>query len=142
MRARPIILIEDDIDDKDILEEVLTELNLPNKVIWFKNCIDAWQYLYTTTDSPFIIICDINLPLQSGMDFKRQIDTNLEMRRKSIPFIFYSTSASQKLVNEAYMQFTVQGYFKKEYDFEEIKNNMRVILTYWSICKHPNANAN
>jgi hypothetical protein len=43
-------------------------------------------------------------------------------------------------VNEAYMQFTVQGYFKKEYDFEEIKNNMRAILTYWAICKHPNAN--
>ena len=138
MKARPIILIEDDADDKDILQEVISELNLPHAVIWFKNCIDAWQYLTTTTDQPHIIICDINLPLQNGMEFKRQIDTNPDMRRRSIPFVFYSTSDSQKLVNEAYIQFTVQGFFKKEYDFEEIKNNMRVILTYWAICRHPN----
>ena len=138
MRSRPIILIEDDDDDKDILQEVLAELNLSNKIIWFKNCIEAWQYLATTTDSPFIIICDINLPLQTGIDFKKQIDLNPAMRKKSIPFVFYSTSASQKLVNEAYTQYTVQGFFKKEYDFEEVKNHMRIIMEYWAICKHPN----
>ncbi|MBA4849172.1 response regulator [Emticicia sp. BO119] len=138
MKARPIILIEDDADDKDILEEVITELKLPNSVIWFKNCIDAMQYLQTTEDQPFIIVCDINLPLQNGMEFKRQIDGNLEMRRRSIPFVFYSTSDSQKLVNEAYMQFTVQGFFKKEYDFEKIKSHMRIMMEYWAVCRHPN----
>jgi CheY-like chemotaxis protein len=140
MKARPIILIEDDVDDRDILQEVLAELKLPNGIIWFKNCIDAWNYLTTTRDQPFIILCDINLPLQNGMEFKRQIDCNPEMRRKSIPFVFYSTSASQKLINEAYMQFTVQGFFKKEYNFEDIKNHMRIIMSYWAICKHPNTN--
>ena len=138
MRSRPIILVEDDDDEKEILSEVLSELNLSNKIIWFKNCPEAWQYLITTSDAPFIIICDINLPLQSGIEFKRQIDLSPEMRRKSIPFVFYSTSASQKLVNEAYTQYTVQGFFKKEQDFEEIKNHMRLIMGYWAICKHPN----
>jgi CheY-like chemotaxis protein len=138
MKSRPIILIEDDDDDMEILKEVLTELNLSNKIIWFKNCIEAWQYLTTTADQPFIIICDINLPLQSGIEFKRQIDLNPVMRRKSIPFVFYSTSAGQKIVNEAYTQYTVQGFFKKPYNFDEIKNHMRIIMEYWAICKHPN----
>ncbi len=138
MKSHPIILVEDDADDIAILKEVLAELHLPYEIIWFKNCIEAWQYLATTSDSPFVILCDINLPLQNGIEFKRQIDENPVLRRKSIPFIFYSTSASQKLVTEAYTQLTVQGFFKKEYDFEAIKNQMRIIMAYWAICKHPN----
>lgn len=139
MKQRPIVLIEDDADDKDILQEVLSELNLPYAIVWFKNCLDAWKYLLSSPDQPFIILCDINLPLQNGIEFKRQIDGNPELRKKSIPFVFYSTSASQKLVNEAYTQLTVQGFFKKEYDFEAIKNQMKIIMAYWAICKHPNA---
>lgn len=33
----PIVLIEDDVDDKDLLEEVLKGLNIPNKIVWFKD---------------------------------------------------------------------------------------------------------
>ncbi|GAB3517947.1 response regulator [Emticicia fontis] len=139
MKTRPVLLIEDDADDKDILHEVLVELKLPYEVLWFKNGPSAWQYLTTTTEQPFVILCDINLPFQNGIEFKRQIDENPELRKKSIPFLFYSTSDSQKLVNEAYTQLTVQGFFKKQYDFEEIKNHIKIILDYWAICRHPNA---
>jgi len=139
MKTRPIILIEDDIDDKDILNEALTELNFTHEVKWFRNCRLAWEYLITTTDQPFIILCDINLPLQNGIEFKREIDGNPYLRRKSIPFVFYSTSANQEYVNEAFTQLTVQGFFVKEDDFEQIKNQMKIIMAYWAVCKHPNA---
>jgi two-component SAPR family response regulator len=74
MKSGPIILIEDDIDDKTIFKAILKELNIPNKFTWFDNCIDSWKYLKSTSDQPFIIFCDINLPKQNGIDFKRQID--------------------------------------------------------------------
>jgi response regulator RpfG family c-di-GMP phosphodiesterase len=138
MKSGPIIFVEDDIDDKEIMEEVLKELNIPNKLIWFKNADDAWHYLKTTPDQPFIIFSDVNLPKLNGIDFKRRIDYDMELRRKSIPFIFYSTAVTQQIVNEAYTQMTVQGFFQKSNGFEEMKENIKLILDYWMACKHPN----
>lgn len=138
MKSGPIIIVEDDMDDKEIMEDALKELHVSNKLIWFKNCDDAWQYLKTTTDQPFVIFSDVNLPRQNGIEFKRQIDNDQQLRRKSIPFIFYSTAVNQQIVNEAYTQMTVQGFFQKSNGFEEMKKNIKLILDYWTACKHPN----
>jgi len=135
----PIIIVEDDKDDRDIIEEVLEELNIPNEIVWFKRCVDAFDYLKTHTNQPFLIFCDINLPGLSGLEFKRQIDADKELRKKSIPFVFLSTSTDKKYVDEAYMEMTVQGYFQKANSYVEIKNTVKAILEYWKICKHPNA---
>ena len=135
----PIIIVEDDKDDRDIIEEVLEELNIPNEIVWFKRCVNAFDYLKTHTNQPFLIFCDINLPGLSGLEFKRQIDADKELRKKSIPFVFLSTSTDKKYVDEAYIEMTVQGYFQKANSYVEIKNTVKAILEYWKICKHPNA---
>ena len=111
MKSGPIIVIEDDEDDKGIFEEVLKTLNVNNPLIWFNNCDEAYEFLKATTEPPFIIFCDVNLPGTNGIEFKRQVDENKEMRKKSIPFVFYSTSVNQQMVNEAYTKMTVQGFF-------------------------------
>jgi CheY-like chemotaxis protein len=84
----PIIIVEDDRDDRFIIAEVLKELNIPNKTLWFSKCMEAFDYLKSNDDQPFIIICDINLPEVNGIEFKRQVDSDPELRRKSIPFVF------------------------------------------------------
>jgi DNA-binding NtrC family response regulator len=138
MRSGPIIVVEDDIDDKEIFDAALQELQSTNKIIWFNNCDDAWDYLKKTTDSPFIIFSDVNMPRQSGLEFKKQIDEDKQLRKKSIPFVFYSTSVNQDTVNEAYMKMTVQGFFQKSSRFEEMKQTIKLILDYWRVCRHPN----
>mgnify|MGYP001627179916 CR=1 FL=1 len=139
MKSGPIILIEDDVDDKEILEEVLKELNVSNELIWFNNCIEAYNFLLHTSQRPLLIISDVNLPGQNGLELKRQIDENPILRSKSIPFIFYSTSVSQHAVNIAYQEMTVQGFFQKEQNFESIKIKIKNILDYWKDCRHPNS---
>ncbi|HEY0609151.1 MAG TPA: response regulator, partial [Chitinophaga sp.] len=121
MRPGPIIVIEDDIDDKEIFETVMQELNVSNPLIWFNNCDPAWAYLKTTSDQPFIIFCDVNLPRKNGIEFKREIDEDHQLRKKSIPFVFYSTAVNQHIVNEAYTQMTVQGFFQKSIRYDEMK---------------------
>lgn len=132
-------MIEDDEDDKDILLDVMKELNVTNPLIWFKNSFDAMNYLQSMTEQPFFILCDINLPKQNGIEFKKTIDQDKQLRKKSIPFIFYSTAANQKLIEEAYTEMAVQGFFQKSTSFEEIKRTVRLIMDYWSACKHPNS---
>lgn len=135
----PIIVVEDDPDDKDILEDVLKDLNIPNKLIWFTNGPAAFHHLKTTSEQPLIILSDVNLPIQSGIEFKRQVDSDSELRQKSIPFVFFSTSIDQLVVNEAYTKMTVQGFFQKPGNYDQIKNVIKVIVEYWKICRHPNS---
>jgi CheY-like chemotaxis protein len=99
----------------------------------------AWDYLRDTTDRPFIIFCDINLPGESGLQFKKEIDAHPSLKEKSIPFLFYSTSVDAKSVASAYKDFTVQGFFKKERSLQEIQNSMKVIFDYWRLSRHPNS---
>ncbi|RYU93209.1 response regulator [Emticicia agri] len=139
--TRPIILIEDDTDDKTFLEEALSELNIKNPLIWFDNCKDAKKFILSSKQQPFLIICDINLPLQSGIELKREIDSSETLREKSIPFIFYTTTANQDFIREAYTKLTVQGFFQKSHDFEDTKRDIKLIIDYWLRCLHPNSKA-
>jgi CheY-like chemotaxis protein len=134
----PIILVEDDHEDQELFEEALNEIGVNNKVICFQTCEACWDYLKTTTDVPFLIFCDVNLPMKNGIEFKLDIDADPELRMKSIPFIFYSTSTNRILVKQAYTKMTIQGYFQKRSNFQEIKRDLKTITDYWSHSRHPN----
>jgi len=137
-KSGPIIVLEDDADDKSIFEEILQDLEITNKLIWFTKTAETLEYLKTTSEQPFIIFSDINLPVQNGIDFKKELDNDEQLRKKSIPFVFYSTSVDQKTVNDAYTKMTVQGFFKKGNSYDEMKTDIKVIFDYWKTCKHPN----
>jgi len=138
MITGPIVLIEDDQDDIDIFNEVLKELGITNRLIKFTDPTVAFHFLESNSEQPFLIICDVNLPRMSGLEFKTRLDANEKLKKKSIPFIFYSTSAEKKYIMEAYLQLTVQGYFLKPMQYAEIKKQVRAIFEYWKICQHPN----
>jgi len=137
-KSGPVIVLEDDADDKSIFEEILQDLEITNKLIWFTKTAVTLEYLKTTSEQPFIIFSDINLPVQNGIDFKKELDNDEQLRKKSIPFVFYSTSVDQKTVNDAYTKMTVQGFFKKGNSYDEMKTDIKVIFDYWKTCKHPN----
>ncbi|MFT3910878.1 MAG: response regulator [Ferruginibacter sp.] len=137
MPKHPIIIIEDDEDDFRFLQDVIEELKVPEPVLWFRSCMEALDYLSKTDDTVFLIFSDINLPRMSGMKMRRLIDEDERLRKKSIPFVFYTTSANKKEVDEAY-DMIVQGFFTKESDPAAIKETVDVIIRYWRRCLHPN----
>jgi len=138
MKTGPIIVLDDDEDDLEIFSAVLKELDIKNDLISFKLSEDAYYYLKNTSDQPLIIFSDINLPKENGINFKKRIDEDPQLRCKSIPFIFYSTVVNQSMVNEAYTQLVVQGFFQKPSRHEDIKRQIKIIYDYWCLCRHPN----
>lgn len=137
-KSGPIILFEDDQDDRIFMEKIFTEIGIDNERVYLKNAAEALDFLTHTKKSIFLIFCDVNLPGMNGLELKREIDNNPQLRLKSIPFVFYSTSIRQEQVIEAYSELTVQGFFKKENDFADTKKTISVILAYWKLCRHPN----
>ena len=136
-KGGPIIIIEDDIDDQEILSEVFTELDYKNEIIFFPDGEQALEYLVTTEVEPFIIFSDINMPKLGGMELREKIHENEDLRLKSIPYLFFSTSAEQKHVVDAYSK-SIQGFFVKPTSYKDIKETIRTIVSYWNTCVSPN----
>ena len=136
MRKGPIILIDDDDDDQFLLRRMLKELNVRNQIRFFSNGQLAFEYLLVTDEQPFIILCDMNMPVMDGLELRRHIDENEGLRKKAIPFIFLTTDASIEPVKEAYKT-PIQGFFKKAADYEVAKEQLNWIVGYWLHCVHP-----
>ena len=63
----------------------------------------AENELYSDTDNePFPALSDINMPKLNGMELREKVHNNEELRLKSIPYLFFTTSAEQKHVINAY----------------------------------------
>ena len=135
----PIIVIDDDEDDHEIITEVCDRMKIRKHLKCFRDAEEALKYLKSSIEYPSIILCDINMPKITGFDLRKTITSNNALRERSVPFIFYSTSANIKQVREAY-DMTVQGFFLKGTNLDEAERTFKVILDYWLLCKHPNSN--
>ena len=131
----PLIIVDDDIDDQDFMLLSLTELGLKNDVKCFQSAEAALQYLYETSEQPFMIVSDVNMPTMDGIVFKKKINSCSILKSKCIPFIFLSTSIDR--VNKSW-DLNVQGCFKKGNSLIELNETMKIILDYWNRTHHIN----
>jgi len=132
----PIVIVDDDDDDHYFFRKISQKLQIPNELLFFTNAHDALEYLELPESNPHLLLCDINMPLMNGLEMRRYINNNEVLKEKSIPFIFFSTAASQNQVREAY-QLNAQGFFLKGQSLEEIETTLMAIFEYWSICQYP-----
>ena len=133
----PIIIIEDDTDDQEVLADIFNELNYGNKLIFFGDSTLALEYLTETDVEPFLVLSDINMPKLNGMELREKIHNNEDLRMKSIPYLFFSTSAEQNHVIDAYSR-SIQGFFVKPNRYDKLKEIIVKIVEYWKECESPN----
>ena len=132
----PVIIIEDDIDDKTILEEVFKNLKYPNELFFFTDGQQALDFLNSSEAIPFLILSDINMPKLDGFALRDKIKTDAKLQLKCIPYLFFSTASSQKAVVDAY-SLSVQGFFIKQNTMAELEKTITVIMEYWQRCIAP-----
>jgi CheY-like chemotaxis protein len=133
----PVIIIEDDIDDQEMLTEVFRNLNYPNKIIFFSDGEKALEFLCSGSVVPFIILCDINMPKLTGFQLRQKLKTDADLSLKCIPYLFFSTALNQRAVIDAY-NLNVQGFFVKQDSIKELEKTITVIMEYWKRCAAPN----
>lgn len=133
----PIIIIEDDADDQEILIEIFKKLNYSNKVLFFFDGEKALKHITKTDVLPFLILSDINMPKLDGFKLREKLRTDAALQIKCIPYLFFSTAINQKAVIDAY-SLSVQGFFVKESSMSELEKTIYVIMEYWKRCAAPN----
>jgi CheY-like chemotaxis protein len=135
-KVGPIIVIEDDLDDQEVLVEIFHNLGYVNKIIYFHDGNDALAYLNKSDVQPFLILSDINMPKISGFELRNRVFTNEQLQTKCIPYLFFTTSANKKSVIDAYTM-SVQGFFVKPNSMQALENTIRKIVEYWQECIAP-----
>ena len=133
----PIVIVDDDHDDQDIYAEAIKAIGIANDIRPFYEGRHLLDYLYNTTEKPFVILSDINMPQMNGLQLKEVIQQDDFLRSKGIPFVFISTNAGKETVRQAHA-LSVQGFFQKPVTMEEIKYMLQKLFDYWALCKHVN----
>ena len=135
-KTGPIVIIEDDQDDKEILTEIFNELAYKNEIVFFEDSVLALEYLTGTEIEPFLVLSDINMPKLNGMELREKIHNNEDLRLKSIPYLFFTITAEQNHVIDAYSR-SIQGFFVKPRSSDKIKTLIAQIGESWMECESP-----
>lgn len=76
------------------------------------------------------------MPKMTGLELRKRIHENAALSLKCVPFLFFSTGADTKAVEQAYAM-SVQGFFRKPMNISELIIVMRKIIDYWKECIAP-----
>lgn len=136
MSMNSILLVDDDADDLLMIQEAMRKLRIDRPIRYFQSGPEFITYLRSSEESPFLVICDLNLPGQNGFDVKQLITDDDLLRYRSVPFIFWSTNASERDVKRAY-DMPAQGFFIKPGNFDELCETLDTIMSYWQKSQHP-----
>lgn len=135
-KSGPVVVIEDDEDDQELLSAIFKKLAYKNEIVFFKDGNEALDYLNKSDIVPFLILSDINMPRINGFELRNKIHTNEQLHIKCIPYLFFTTSATKKSVIDAYAM-SVQGFFVKPNSYQQLENTIRKIMDYWVECIAP-----
>ena len=135
-KTGPIIVIEDDMEDQQIMTGIFENLQYKNPLVFFADGEKALEYINRTDIQPFLILSDINMPRINGFELRNKIFTNEALQTKCIPYLFFTTGTHKRAVLEAYAM-SVQGFFLKSHSVQGLENTIRKIVEYWQECIAP-----
>lgn len=132
----PIIVVDDDKEDQDILKEIFAKLDFRNEIIFFEDGDELIDYINTPASNPFLILSDVNLPKVDGIELRNKVFELGKSSSKFVPFLFFTTGTYDKVLLDAY-SLPVQGFFIKPNNLASLEGTIKNIIAYWKDCVGP-----
>jgi CheY-like chemotaxis protein len=132
----PILIAEDDEEDRMLARDALAESRLANPIHFVEDGGELLDFLQRRGDyadpaaspRPGLILLDINMPRMTGLEALRRIKADPELRR--IPVVILTTSRADQDVIRSY-DLGVNSFISKPVTFEGLVSVMRLIGSYW-----------
>lgn len=139
MELKPILLVEDNLDDELLLLEALREANITNPVVVMRDGPEALDYLFgngehvgrDTSLLPQLILLDLKLRKMSGLEVLRRIRAH--DLTHIIPVVVLSTSSEQEDMFQVYNN-GANSYVRKPVEFERFTSVIRDLGSFWLLC--------
>lgn len=124
MEALRALIVDDSSVMRKIVERALRQAGIPiGQVIEAGNGSQALDIL--RQHQVDLVLCDINMPVMSGLDFVRQMRT-LDSAQ-GVPVLIISTEGSESQVMEA-IACGARGYVRKPFTPDQMKRQVQPLL--------------
>lgn len=141
IEVRPILLVEDDRKDVELILAAFSENNISNEVVVVRDGVEALDYLYRrgnhaarTGSHPLVILLDLKLPRLDGIQVLQNLKADPQL--KSVPIVMLTSSREESDVVRSY-NLGVNAYVVKPVDFVEFSDAIKEIGLFWTVVNHP-----
>jgi len=132
----PILIADDDEEDRMLARDALEESRLANTLYFVHDGVELLDFLFRrgqyvdpeTSPRPGLILLDINMPRMTGLEALREIKRDPALRR--IPVVILTTSRADEDIIRSY-DLGVNSFISKPVTFEGLVDVMRLLGTYW-----------
>jgi CheY-like chemotaxis protein len=132
---KTILLVEDDKVDAMTVKRAMSDLKITNPLAHAFNGLEALEHLNNPkSESPCIILLDLNMPKMNGIEFLKVIKA--DQRFKKIPVVVLTTSNAERDKTESFI-LSVAGYMLKPVDYKQFVDVIKDINLYWTISEIP-----
>jgi len=127
-----ILIGEDDIDDKEILEEIFLSMDSSVKLTFINDGQKLVSFLENANPEslPGLIILDYNMPHLNGAEILKSLQQNDDV--KNIPKIIWSTANADGFRNIC-LQLGACEYLVKPSRFRDLESIIKQMLSYYQL---------
>ena len=136
---RPILVVEDNPMDLDLMLQALQEHGVANAIVSCRDGEEALRYMDEHRSAedghvPIVVLLDLRLPKVDGIAVLKQARTDPVWRQ--VPFVVMTTSRENADIEAAY-QLGVNSYIVKPVDFLTFMDVVKSIKMYWLLTNEP-----
>lgn len=133
---QPILIVEDSLPDYQAVLRVIRKRGMENPVYHCKTGQEALDFLFrvgkfeSSSDAPRpgIVLLDLNMPETDGREVLRRVKGDSGLR--SIPVVIFTTSDSEKDIEESYDN-GANTYITKPVNLDELYQVIDTLKSYW-----------
>jgi CheY-like chemotaxis protein len=139
--VRPILLVEDNPKDVELIFAALRKSNLANEVVVARDGAEAMDYLYrrgrfeaNNPGLPIVVFLDLKMPKVDGLEVLQQMKSDAAL--KIVPVVMLTSSREEADLVKSY-QLGVNAYVVKPVDFKQFADAIKQTGMFWAVINEP-----
>lgn len=126
MQDKRCLLVDDDLDDREIFIDVLQDIDKEIICHTATNGLEALSFLEKASPLPDFIFLDLNMPVMSGIQFLTEIKRHNKF--DAIKIIIYTTSSYEKDIKET-QELGANHFLTKPYSTVSLADSILRLLS-------------
>ena len=130
MNGSFILIAEDDIDDRMLLQTAFEESGIKNRIEFVGNGSELMDFLYKEEKYgyPRFILLDLNMPKKDGRETLKELKQHPMF--KKIPVVIFTTTKNESEIIRCY-ELGANTYVVKPDSFESLRKIVAALSDYW-----------
>jgi two-component system, response regulator len=138
MKAKQILLVEDNPDDVTLTLRAIKKSRILNEVVVAQDGVEALDYLLGKGNFegrdisvlPQVVLLDLKMPRMDGLEVLQRIREN--ERTRFLPVVILTTSSEDRDRIESY-KLGANSYVRKPVDFNQFAESVQQLGLYWLV---------